>query len=442
MQKIVIQRFGPIDYCELELRDFTVFTGPQASGKSTVAKSVFFFKNVKNILLEQFQKMYMFQAAQIVGRRNLSFQQRVERGIRANFLQTFGTVSHMEPQMQLIYYYKDDTFIKISLEGNPTPSSYVRIKFSDNFASLIELLGCRKPLSRGAVYDVSEIKERINSFLQDEAEMIYIPAGRSMITLLGTQLSYIYSSMDDTQKRNLDYCTQNYLERILQLKSSFTSGIDQMIQDMIHLSDLKVDEYLLREAAQLMKDILQGEYRNIDGEERLMVSDGQYIKINFASSGQQEVVWILNVIFYSLLNNSRSYFIIEEPESHLFPNAQKLIAEFISMAQNRGRNQMFITTHSPYMLGAINNLLYANRISGIVDQTELGKIVSRDKWLDFDRMSAYFVNHGHVVPCTDHGFGEIEHEVIDGASEDINRDYERMVLLKEKYQNGAERKER
>ncbi len=45
MPKVVIHKLGPVDHCELEINDFTVFTGPQASGKSTVAKSIFFFKN-------------------------------------------------------------------------------------------------------------------------------------------------------------------------------------------------------------------------------------------------------------------------------------------------------------------------------------------------------------------------------------------------------------
>ena len=56
MQKIIINKLEPIDYCQLEIKDFTVFTGPQASGKSTVAKSIFFFKNIKNILFEQYKK--------------------------------------------------------------------------------------------------------------------------------------------------------------------------------------------------------------------------------------------------------------------------------------------------------------------------------------------------------------------------------------------------
>ena len=43
MQKIIIHQLGPVEHCELEINDFMIFTGPQASGKSTIAKSVFGF---------------------------------------------------------------------------------------------------------------------------------------------------------------------------------------------------------------------------------------------------------------------------------------------------------------------------------------------------------------------------------------------------------------
>ena len=53
MQKIKIFRLGPIKDCEVDISNFMILTGPQASGKSTLAKSIFFFKNIKNILFEQ-----------------------------------------------------------------------------------------------------------------------------------------------------------------------------------------------------------------------------------------------------------------------------------------------------------------------------------------------------------------------------------------------------
>lgn len=435
MPKIVIDKLGPIDHCSLELNDFTVFTGPQASGKSTVAKSIFFFKNIKNILFAQFKKKYFLKNTRTDEGMDLSLKNRMEREIRSNFLQIFGTTWHMDMSMSLSYQYADDRSIQISLKTDPVFPNRIWIEFSADLKNFIRSLEDKLQNTQGSIFDneLSLVKEKIDRFFDDDAEIVYIPAGRSMITLLSTQLNYIYSLMDDTQKKNLDYCTQNYLERILQLKPEFSISAAQMIQNMIHLTDKRIDKQMLFSAAGAMKEILQGEYRYIDGEERLQVAEDRYVKVNFSSSGQQEVVWILNVIFYHLLNDRKAYFIIEEPGSHLFPNAQKLIAEFIAFAKNRGKDKMLITTHSPYILGTINNLLYADRISGSVDKKELEKIIPQDKWLSFDAVSAYFIDRGQVLSCMDEGFGSIENEIIDGASEDINRDFDAMVALKERY---------
>lgn len=435
MPKIVIDKLGPVDHCELEINDFTVFTGPQASGKSTVAKSIFFFKNIKNIVFAQFKKKCFLKNVSTDEEMDLTLKNRMEREIRSNFLQIFGTTWHMDMSMFLSYHYTNDRSIDISLKTDPVFPNRIWIEFSADLKRFIWSLEDRIQDTQGSIFndELSSVKEKIDRFFGDDAEIVYIPAGRSMITLLSTQLNYIYSLMDDTQKKNLDYCTQNYLERILQLKPEFSISAAQMIQNVIHLTDKRIDKQMLFSAAGAMKEILQGEYRYIDGEERLQVAEDRYVKVNFSSSGQQEVVWILNVIFYHLLNDRKAYFIIEEPGSHLFPNAQKLIAEFIAFAKNRGKDKMLITTHSPYILGTINNLLYADRISGSVDKKELEKIIPQDKWLSFDDVSAYFIDRGQVISCMDEGFGSIENEIIDGASEDINRDFDAMVALKERY---------
>lgn len=53
MERIEINKLGPIEQCNLEIKDFMVFTGPQASGKSTIAKSIFFFQKFKNNVMER-----------------------------------------------------------------------------------------------------------------------------------------------------------------------------------------------------------------------------------------------------------------------------------------------------------------------------------------------------------------------------------------------------
>lgn len=274
------------------------------------------------------------------------------------------------------------------------------------------------------------MRQYINDFFEDDNEIIYIPAGRSMITLLSTQLSYVYSMMDDTQRRSIDYCTQNYLERILKMKPYFSVSLEQLVKNQKELTDQKINIDVVQQAIQLITKILRGEYRNVEGEERLQLDLGRYVKINFASSGQQEAVWILNVLFYYLIHGEKTYFIVEEPESHLYPDAQKLITEFIALVKNVG-NQIMLTTHSPYILGTLNNLLYANKISNKVDQERLNKIICKEEWLDFHDFASYYARDGVCITCMDEEFQAIENGVIDGVSEDINRDFDSMLELRE-----------
>lgn len=431
MERIVINKLGPITHCNLTINDFMVFTGPQASGKSTVAKSIFFFKNIKNLLLMQINKRFYGESDTM----KLSTKNHLIKEVRSNFLQTFGTTWCMDNDMSMEYYYTDTIYIKICLKNDPISPNYIWIDFSEK---LIDFLNAYDDAQLDVLADAhnnGNIKKHIDAFFGNCEEVIYIPAGRSLMTLFSSQLMFMYSVMNDDQKRSLDYCTRNYLERIMQLKPSFSNSVQTLIKNKIELTDIKINRESLQQCADLMKQILQGEYRNVDGEERLQMAEDRYVKINFASSGQQEAVWILNVVFYYLLNNKKSFFIIEEPESHLFPNAQKLITEFISLAKNGG-NKILLTTHSPYILGTINNMLYANRISKEVDNAILGKIINPLKWLGFEKMSAYYVESGVIHSCLDEEFEAINNEIIDGASDEINIDYEKMADLR--YDSGME----
>lgn len=431
MERIVINKLGPITHCNLTINDFMVFTGPQASGKSTVAKSIFFFKNIKNLLLMQINKRFYGESDTM----KLSTKNHLIKEVRSNFLQTFGTTWCMDNDMSMEYYYTDTIYIKICLKNDPISPNYIWIDFSEK---LIDFLNAYDDVQLDVLADAhnnGNIKKHIDAFFENCEEVIYIPAGRSMMTLFSSQLMFMYSVMNDDQKRSLDYCTRNYLERIMQLKPSFSNSVQTLIKNKIELTDIKINRESLQQCADLMKQILQGEYRNVDGEERLQMAEDRYVNINFASSGQQEAVWILNVVFYYLLNNKKSFFIIEEPESHLFPNAQKLITEFISLAKNGG-NKILLTTHSPYILGTINNMLYANRISKEVDNAILGKIINPLKWLGFEKMSAYYVESGVIHSCLDEEFEAINNEIIDGASDEINIDYEKMADLR--YDSGME----
>ena len=104
------------------------------------------------------------------------------------------------------------------------------------------------------------------------------------------------------------------------------------------------------------------------------------------------------------------------------------MAEFISLAKTDG-NKVILTTHSPYILGSINNMLYANRIAKKVGKSKVNKIMNQLKWLEFTKLSAYFVENGVLDSCLDGEFESIKNEVIDNASDEINADYDKMLDL-------------
>ena len=109
MQRIVINQLGPLTHCELSVNDFIICTGPQASGKSTLAKSIFFFKNLRNILQKQFRKRIIL-AGNVESKTGMgSFQNEFFKEIRLNFLQIFGSSWCMNPEMYLKYYYDEES---------------------------------------------------------------------------------------------------------------------------------------------------------------------------------------------------------------------------------------------------------------------------------------------------------------------------------------------
>lgn len=52
MHKFAVHHLGPIEQCELNCSPFMIFTGFQASGKSTVAKIIYYFRTIKEDILQ------------------------------------------------------------------------------------------------------------------------------------------------------------------------------------------------------------------------------------------------------------------------------------------------------------------------------------------------------------------------------------------------------
>ena len=438
MAKIQIHNLGAVNQYSAEIGtdSFSVLTGPQASGKSTIAKCIYYFRSAKEVIIEAISDYFEDGEALFEYSNANDLQGYVLSKLRSRFMELFGTSKSMSKELFLRYDYAENTYFEIKLRdlrfyGSEPFENYITITLSPNiYRDYIN------KAHEGDANTIKQLQKELDELLDDPYETYIITAGRCVLSLLSSQLKYLFYKMDDRQKSRMDYSTRKLIEYISVLKDQMEDGLDGMLdayiqsQDITHLrrSEKKPDAVLsaLREMLELSKAIIRGEYKVIGGEERIYISsdEDKYVKINYASSGQQESLWILNVLFYLVATRKKAFIVIEEPESHLFPDAQRMITEFIAMVSNLGC-QILITTHSPYVLGAVNNLKYAaylSQFSEISDQ--INKIVPTTRKLE--NISAYYVDatNSMIKECLDNSeAGLIDNSVIEGASEIIHDVY-------------------
>ena len=420
--KLRLYHVGPIQECDLDLNDFTVLTGPQSSGKSTVAKAVYFFRTVKQDILN----IIMQGGPQAVSDRDAaSWRMVLTQRLKDKFLQLFGTSWVMPLDMEMEYTYKKNVSIRVSLTENfdDPLKNYIKIEFSGDVEEYFAELS-RQNFSNISPGQRDHAKQQLSQWFNDPYETVFIPAGRNLITLLSAQLNYIFTSLEDSQLRNIDYITKRYTELILKLKPTFSYGMDGVIRE-IEADPTRLKKYKeIRPAVNLLTkaagQVLNGSYRYTENEERLYLSDGKYVKINLASSGQQEVVWLFNLLFYYLIEQRKVFLIVEEPESHLYPASQQTISHVLALMLTSG-NTGIVTTHSPYVLGTLNYLMLAGQVP-VQRQEEVKSRLNKRFWLDAEKSNAYYIHDGKLETAMneDDGLKLIKNELIDGASTEIN----------------------
>ena len=437
MHKLIIHKLGPIRHCELQCTQFMTLTGFQASGKSTIAKAVYYFRTIKDDIIELAREQALNSKDTDSFENELGLDRRLENHLREKFLRTFGSSWGMEKEMFLEYCFTDELSVKISLvedERYGTPN-YIWVTICDELRQFLRKKNHYLSVTTLGIpeEELKKFKTEIYGLFRDEDTVVYIPAGRSMITLLSQQLGYIYATMDEMQKRSLDNCTKDYLERILRLKPEFSEGLQGLALYPGAKTFLSPDT--VKQALNLIKKILRGTYRYSNGEEQIVLEDGKYVKINYSSSGQQECVWILNLLFYHLIQQKRTLFIVEEPESHLFPESQKYISELIALVVKMGHS-VLLTTHSPYVLGTLNNLLYAGTLAPKY-QDNADKIISKLFWIEHDKFDSWFVEDGTIENCMDREIQMIQNERIDEISKVINADFDMLLELQSSAQESV-----
>lgn len=153
---------------------------------------------------------------------------------------------------------------------------------------------------------------------------------------------------------------------------------------------------------EVFNSIVKGQFRRSDGRDWI-VSGNNRVELSKASSGQQEALPLLFAI--GRFPGPNRTLIIEEPEAHLFPNTQVEILKLIHHHTLIEHSDTIITTHSPYLLTALNNCIA--RLQAADDKTS---------WIHRDR--AYCIDNGKSRDIVDED-GFVDTDYIDSVSETL-----------------------
>ncbi len=458
MQKIVIKNFGPIEDAEIDIKKILVLIGEQASGKSTIAKLIYFFQSLRDDLFRQ-----IFDATEDIHESKTQFDIATQFAfsIKEKFLDWFGS-KVVVPSFELTYYFdtKKKKFVELSVKKSKlyvvlSKGFFDTLFLDDAKAIQNQLDAVRKESSFWRKLFSSEsplnkkLLSNVNTILGIHQEsQLYIVAGRSATVnyseLFEKQFfSTILNNISENQKNRItsidDILMYNFISRVIELKREYNLPVFEPID---YWGDGSDSSAILKKTSEKNVAILKGEYSIENKIEQIRLSNStQVITLAEASSGQQESLRILldTLDIIRKTNQSKALRIIEEPEAHLFPVAQKHLVELLALMVNQNEyNQLIITTHSPYILSVFNNLLFAQRVVS-KNQTvkkEVANVIDKDFWLNASDFAAYSLSNKalgseqkYCEAIFDEATGLIAQNYLDTVSEMLSGEFSKLYSI-------------
>jgi hypothetical protein len=424
MATLTVQSFSCIESATLNLSRMTILIGPQASGKSVLSKLVYFSYNILSLrfgLGEELDSLEEFTA-----------------GLTERFKKWFPPAAWGNKRFQILFEAGPFSVQMTRGASKGKPNERIKVTFSEYFKSAYEALveGVRAARSKSSsakegssIFPFERIWE-VQTAAQKKFEadlgpdfvsfQMFVPAGRSFYTNVGKAVTAFEHA--------------GFLDPLtVQFGRLFASVREQQQGDHLVFGK-RVNKRVQELRQSTLPKLIGGDIKITRNEEYLQAPDGRKVPFSALSSGQQELIplWMTFGTFITDPQDKEMTY-IEEPEAHLFPTAQSLLIEFLaSFVSPRASNQrMLITTHSPYVLSKVNNLLKAGQIAqsaGRTAQQRLSSIIARDFWLPPSSVNAFAIKGGVLTSIVDEE-GLIDGDYLDNVSGDIAREFSLLLEL-------------
>ncbi|GHT71377.1 hypothetical protein AGMMS50239_40500 [Bacteroidia bacterium] len=396
MAKIKIRNIGPIVDVEMELNRVNVIMGPQSCGKSTIAKIISYFTWVE---------------------KDVATSQSLENYQKKNYFK-----EHLETFHKLKGYFKKNSFIsyksdviELTYDGENFSISWVD-RYAYERSKISYIPAERNLITLPEIEKVEFSHSNIRSFLFDwfDARKNYLSDKKLSILNLGVDYYYNEESRENHIFRKgdnenydillsnassglqsitplivtIDYLTNwiyNQEEKISVIRKFKEQGTDHVLLiekvlkpyfgDNIELTNGKINEYI--------NTVNKNIDSRVDSNLTLLVDNYYNLKDN-------------------LFSTHNTQFIIEEPEQNLFPETQRdLIYYLLEKLQSEREHSLTITTHSPYILYALNNCMLGGLVYSQLDGTEKEKYLSNyfksnKSWINPRFVSVWEIENGLI----------------------------------------------
>lgn len=352
MRKLLIRNIGPLETAEIEMAKVNVIIGPQSSGKSCVLKIACFCTWVEKKI----------ELAQSVG----------------DFAKNDYFIQELTRFHKLYGYFKKDSFIAYESDFMKFSFDVSINKFDfewkknrwDYFRPKVSYI----PAERNMVaaipnwFDVKLYGDNIQSFMADWDRAR--KTCTDFVDILNMGVSYKY---DEQTKKDYVKVDDN---TTLELTNT-SSGLQSLIPLFIHLSYIGNIHNLLNEAQsyanrQLGENFLKTMYEELFKKtgktatvphETVLRKDGKpQVSASFTIAAigpylleftNKRFAAECGAIYKRYIKTHHAEIFLEEPENNLFPPTQVRLVDWL-LKQTEGDNgaDLFVATHSPYMMNA------------------------------------------------------------------------------------------
>jgi hypothetical protein len=386
---IEIQNIGPIKDVKIDLNKVNVFMGAQSSGKSTIAKIISFCSWVeKDVSVHQSFKSY-----------NDNPKYFIER------LETFHKMKG---------YFSKNSKIKFTSTTLDIDYSNQNLKISwvDRFAymrSKISYIPAERSIAILPEIEKVEFPNNyLKSFLFDWLDARKNYSNNKKLPLLDIDAEFYYS--ESAKESHISNHNKKY-DILLSQASSGLQSITPLLVMIDHLTKSIYDDdqnmsYLLDEVRMKVNQKLINEFvveplygpKDLNNEKKIskvyqdiikkLEENDKIVTANFA-----KVTKLRNQLFKTHSTN----IILEEPEQNLFPSTQKsLIYAIFNALNNNSAHFLTLTTHSPYVLYAINNCILAYLTNEKLAPKNSYKLHCKNSKIQPDLISIYELKDGKI----------------------------------------------